>query len=100
MAGDTPLPHLCTTDVRECGYAFGTICAELLFSRRCTSNLINAGLVTLVEQMTKGQDTRQDIRLHLDGRFQRLVMAAECLATDNEYLQTHLDAIKRPFNIT
>ncbi|MFA6553738.1 MAG: hypothetical protein WCT27_04895 [Patescibacteria group bacterium] len=94
------VPPLTVIDLKECGCAFGTVCAELLLSRRCTSCLIDNHLIALVERMINGHDTRQDIQSHLNGRFPRLIEAAECAATNNEYLRRHLDAIRRPFNIS
>lgn len=93
------LPYVSMIDLKECGCSFGTICAELLISERCTPHLINDGLVTLIDQMINGLDTREQIRQHLNGRFDRLIIAAECAAAKNGYIFKHLNAIKRPFNI-
>lgn len=93
------LPILDLIDLKECGFSLGTVLAEMRHKGLLTSHQVDHDLVALVHQMINGQDTRETIVQRRNGRFYRLLLAAESAAENDAYLAGHVQAIKAPFGI-
>jgi len=93
------LPELSLIDLKECGNALGTVCAELNARHDNTLAFIDQPLVNLVSKLAGGQDTRRAIIAHLNGYFSQFCQLASEAAADDAYMHTHFNSIKAPFSI-